>query len=49
MLFLTRGNRAAVVSCTKVALMRKGNANYNAVLAKLQSQYGWILIIVWII
>ena len=41
MFFLTRGNRAAAVSCIEVALMRRGNANYNAVLAKLRSLYNY--------
>ena len=40
MIFLARGNRADVISCIEIALIRKGNANYNAVLKKLQSQYG---------
>jgi hypothetical protein len=39
MIFLTRGNRAAAVSCIEIALMRRGNANYNAVMAKLRSLY----------
>ena len=29
----------SVVTCIEVALMRRGNANYNLVLAKLQSLY----------
>lgn len=41
MILLTRGNRATVVSCIEVALMRKGNANYNSVLEKLRSQYDY--------
>ncbi len=36
--FLGR-SRTAVVSCIEVALMRRGNANYNSVLAKLRSQH----------
>lgn len=41
LIFLTRGNRASAVSCIEVALMRRGNTNYNAVLAKLRSLYGY--------
>lgn len=41
MISLTRGNRAAAVTCIEVVLMRRGNANYNAVLAKLRSLYNY--------
>ena len=41
MIFLTRGNRAAAVTCIEVALMRRGNTNYNAVIAKLRSLYNY--------
>jgi len=39
MFFLAGRNRTAVVACIEVALMRRGSANYNLVLAKLQSLY----------
>ncbi|MDE1812928.1 MAG: hypothetical protein KGH85_08725, partial [Thaumarchaeota archaeon] len=36
-------NRIAFATCIEIALMRRGNANYNTVLAKLQSLYkSWI-------
>ena len=38
MIFLAGRNRTSVATCIKVALMRRGNANYNMVLAKLRSQ-----------
>jgi len=41
MSFLAGKNRTAVVACIEVALMRTGNANYNLVLAKLQSFYNY--------
>lgn len=38
-MFLAGRNRTAAVTCIEVALMRRGNANYNLVLAKLHSLY----------
>ena len=36
-------NRIAFATCIEIVLMRRGNANYNTVLAKLQSLYkSWI-------
>ena len=36
-------NKIAFATCIEIVLMRRGNANYNAVLAKLQSLYkSWI-------
>lgn len=36
-------NAIAFMSCIEVVLMRRGNANYHAVMAKLQSHYNsWI-------
>jgi hypothetical protein len=32
-------NKIAFMTCVEVVLMRRGNANYNLVLAKLQSYY----------
>lgn len=44
MVSLEEENRLAFISCVEVVLMRRGNANYNSVLAKLQSHYNhWIL------
>lgn len=44
MVSLEEENRLAFISCVEVVLMRRGNANYNLVLAKLQSHYNhWIL------
>jgi hypothetical protein len=39
MVLLTRGNKTAVATCIEIALMMRGNANYNMVLAKLRSLY----------
>jgi len=33
-------NKIAFITCIEVALMKRGNANYNLVLAKLQAQFG---------
>lgn len=41
MIFLTRGNRAAAATCIEIALMRRGNANYNAVIEKLRLLYDY--------
>ncbi len=38
-----RENKVAFMTCVEVVLMRRGNANYNLVLAKLQSYHNfWI-------
>lgn len=38
-----RENKIAFMTCVEVVLMRRGNANYNLVLAKLQSYHNfWI-------
>lgn len=38
-----RESRVAFMSCVEVVLMRRGNTNYHAVMAKLQSHYdSWI-------
>ena len=39
MIFLAGTNRTVVVTCIEVALMKRGNANYNLVIAKLRSFY----------
>ena len=33
-------NEIALISCIEVVLMRKGNVNYNLVLARLNALYG---------
>ena len=34
-------NKIAFITCIEVVLMRRGNANYNSVLAKLKSKHGY--------
>lgn len=33
-------NKIAFITCIEVSLMRRGDANYNSVLAKLKAQFG---------
>ena len=40
MVSLEDENKIAFVTCIEVALMRRGNANYNLVIAKLKAQFG---------
>ncbi len=43
MVSIEQENKIAFATCIEVALMRRGNSNYNLVLAKLQSLYkSWI-------
>ncbi|MGI0047367.1 MAG: hypothetical protein ACREBB_09310 [Nitrosotalea sp.] len=37
-------NKLAFMSCVEVVLMRRGNANYHLVMAKLNSLYGCTII-----
>ncbi len=39
MIFLTKENKIAIVTCIEAALMRRGNANFNLVLSKLKNLY----------
>jgi hypothetical protein len=43
MVSVEQENKIAFATCIEIVLMRRGNANYNAVLAKLQSlSESWI-------
>lgn len=39
MFFLKKEHKIAVVTCIEVALMRRGNVNYNLVVLKLKNLY----------
>jgi hypothetical protein len=44
MVSIEEENKIAFITCIEVVLMRRGDTNYNLVLAKLQSLYNcWIL------
>ena len=40
MTFLDEENKIAFITCIEVVLMRRGNANYNLVLAKIHANFG---------
>jgi hypothetical protein len=40
MVDLDAENKIAFITCMEVVLMRRGNINYNLVLAKLQAKFG---------
>lgn len=43
MVSIDEENKIAFATCIEIVLMRRGNANYNSVLAKLQTHYNsWI-------
>jgi hypothetical protein len=37
---LEEENKIAFITCIEIVLMRRGNINYNLVLAKIQAQFG---------
>lgn len=37
---LAEENKVAFITCIEIVLMRRGNANYNLVLAKIKANFG---------